>query len=246
MILTKTEINDMVASLKEQDGREDMTICIAALYDNCSGCVMASDQMTTAHFPIAYEFESDEVEKIVHVGDFTYVLIAGDVLFANEIIKATRRQYGDRNIEAMDALVEAARQSYQTVRKQHLIQTELEARGLDLNSYYQGQQKLLPGLVQTIDLAFRTYNPGVDLIIAGKDNSGCHIYTIQNPGESRCHDPIGFAAIGTGGPHAIYSLIEGKYKKSLSREKADELVRKAKERSEVAPGVGKGTTIESI
>jgi len=51
-------------SIKEARVCGDMTVCIAALYDDGKGCVLTSDQMTTAHFPIGYEFESDEVEKL--------------------------------------------------------------------------------------------------------------------------------------------------------------------------------------
>ena len=46
-----------------------MTVCIAALYDGCGGCYLISDQMTTAHFPIGYEFETDDISKIIKLGD---------------------------------------------------------------------------------------------------------------------------------------------------------------------------------
>jgi len=60
-----------------------LTICIAALYDNGKGCVLASDQMTTVHFPIGYEFENEEVKKIIKIREtaVAYLLIAGDVFF---------------------------------------------------------------------------------------------------------------------------------------------------------------------
>ena len=223
-----------------------MTICIAALSDNCEGCVLGSDQMTTAHFPIGYEFESDEVEKIVEIADATYVLISGDVLFADSVLELVKQKFRDGSIKSISEVAEAVRVAYQEVRKLHVIRTELEPRGLDINSYYQTQQRLVTAIVQMIDQAFRGYNPGVEFIVSGKDSSGCHIYTIQNPGELRRHDAIGFAAIGTGGPHAVYSMIESSYKKSLDKEAVEKLVKKAKTRSEVAPGVGKKTKIVSI
>ena len=46
-----------------------MTICIAALYDNGKGAVLASDQMITASIPIGYEFEHQEITKIVPLSD---------------------------------------------------------------------------------------------------------------------------------------------------------------------------------
>lgn len=222
-----------------------MTVCIAALCDNGRGCVFASDQMTTAHFPLGYEFESEEVEKILKIGKSAHVLISGDVLFANEVIDMARPKLegkGDR----VSIVADEVRGAYQTVRKLRLIHNELEPRGLTLDSYYQSQQRLVAGIVQMIDQALKSWNPAVDLLVVGVDSSGCHICTVGNPGLSICHDPIGFAAIGSGAPHAIYSLIESDYRKSLSREMVESLVGKAKERSQVAPGVGAKTRMAYI
>jgi 20S proteasome alpha/beta subunit len=219
-----------------------MTVCIAALCDSGECCVLASDQMTTAHFPIGYEFESEEVGKIVEIGDSTYVLISGDVLFAHRVIETARQRIADSKASRIDELAEMVRLAYQHARRLYVIQTQLEPRGLDLNTYYQTQKNLLPGLVQIIDQALVGHHTAVDLVVAGKDSTGCHIHTIHNPGVVVCHDPVGFAAIGSGGPHAVYSLIESKYKKSLSREEVEKMVDQAKARSEVAPGVGEGTT----
>lgn len=223
-----------------------MTVCIAALSDSGGGCVLASDLMTTAHFPISYEFESGEVEKVIKIADSTYTLFSGDVLFANQVIENARTKSQIASVKNVGQVAEEIRKSYQDERKRRIIQNELEPRGLDLNSYYQSQQSLLQAIVQMIDQAFKQYNPGTEFLISGKDDSGCHIFTIGNPGLSICNDPIGFAAIGSGGPHAIYFLIGSGYKKSMSIEEVNKLVLKAKEQAEVAPGVGKGTKTVSI
>jgi 20S proteasome alpha/beta subunit len=220
-----------------------MTVCIAALYNNGNGCVLASDQMITAHFPIGYEFESPDVEKIVKINDSVcvYILVSGDVLFANEVIEHARKQITAGKIKDTAIVAEEIRKSYQQIRRNRIIRNELEPRGLDINMYYQSQQRLLAALVQVIDNAFKTYNPRVEFLVAGKDETSCHIFTIINPGDITCNDPLGYAAIGSGAPHAMYSLIESKYSKSINKENAESLIQKAKERSEVAPGVGKGT-----
>jgi 20S proteasome alpha/beta subunit len=72
------------------------------------------------------------------------------------------------------------------------------------------------------------------------------VFSIVNPGDLFCYDAIGFAAVGSGAPHAVYSLIESGYKKSMDGKTVFELVEKAKHRSEVAPGVGRGTEIISV
>lgn len=225
-----------------------MTICIAALYENGKGCVLASDQMTTAHFPIGYEFENEEVRKIIKVRETTvaYLLIAGDVLFANEVLEAVRKDVDAKGITATPIIAELFRQHYQNVRKQHIFRTELEPRGLTLDSFYQGHQRFVLQIVQLIDNALKTGNPRTELIVAGLCESCWSIFSIVNPGDLFCHDAIGFMAIGSGAPHAVYSLIESGYKKSMDEHTVHELVEKAKCRSEVAPGVGKGTEILSI
>lgn len=224
-----------------------MTVCIAALHSKGVGCVLASDQMTTAHFPIGYEFETDEVEKIVKIDNSSevYALISGDVLFANKVIEQARRQITVDGIKDVAGIAEAIRESYQEARLTRIIHNELEPRGLSLDDYHDKQQKLLAPLVQLIDNAFKTYNPRVEFIIAGKDDVAAHIFTVVNPGDVTCNDAIGYAAIGSGAPHAIYSLIEGDYKKSLDKEQVEKIVKDAKKRSEVAPGVGRATKVIS-
>ena len=67
-----------------------MTVCIAALYENGKGAVLASDHMITANIPIGYEFENDETSKIYALNDDTYVLSAGNVLFGDQIVQSSR------------------------------------------------------------------------------------------------------------------------------------------------------------
>jgi len=225
-----------------------MTICIAALYEDGKGCVLASDQMTTAHFPIGYEFENEEVKKIIKVREVAvaYLLFAGDVLFANEVLEAVRKDVDAKGITATPIIAELFREHYQNVRKQHIIRTELEPRGLTLDSFYAAHQRLVLQVVQLIDNALRTGNPRTELIVAGFSESCCSIFSIVNPGDLFCHDAIGFVAVGSGAPHALYSLIESGYKKSMDEQTVHKLVEQAKHRSEVAPGVGRGTEILSV
>ena len=222
-----------------------MTVCIAALCENGNSCVLVSDQMTTAHIPMGYEFENEEVEKIVKLNDSVdvYALISGDVLFANEVIEAVRKEVDSQSITAIPAIVELFRKSYQNIRRSHITRNELEPRGLDIPAYYEGHKTILPQIVQMIDNAFRRYNPRVDFILAGKGESQCHLFTIVNPGDSICHNSLGFVSIGSGAPHAMYSIIESNYKKSMDTEAVKKLLLEAKSRSQVAPGVGTKTQV---
>jgi len=223
-----------------------MTICIAALYDNGKGFVLTSDLMTTAHFPIGYEFEREDVDKIIKMTESVYVLTAGDVLFANAVIEKARQVVIEKGINVVDGIAELIRANYQDKRRERVVRGELEPRGLNIATYYQSHQSLHPTIVQMIDRAFVSYNPQVDLIIAGKGDTSCHLFTVVNPGQCLCQDAIGYTAVGSGAPHAIYSLIDSGYQKSFNKDKVIELVKAAKERAHVAPGVGSKTKSVSI
>ena len=147
-----------------------MTVCIAALYDNGSGAVLASDRMVTAHIPIGYEFEYEERSKIVELDNVTGVcaLIAGDFLSGNEVLDAAKLNMLRQNDDGFTAteVGEIVRTSYQNVRRSKIIQREIEPRGLDLNSYYSSHQQLSPNVVQMIDNALSNVDMGVQLLIA--------------------------------------------------------------------------------
>ena len=80
------------------------------------------------------------------------------------------------------------------------------------------------------------------MLIAGPSGHTHTVHTISNPGIIHDNSSIGHGAIGFGAPHALYSLIEGSYLSSMERDLVVDLVKKAKTRSEVAPGVEKETT----
>lgn len=230
------------------EGGRNMTICIAALYNSGKGCILCSDQMVTAHIPMGYEYESEDVDKMISICEATpiHALSAGDVLAANEMIEVAKKEAKTQGITTTSGIAELLRIAYQTVRRNAIIQHELEPRGLDLSTYHSLHQRLLPQVVQMIDRAFAEMNAGVQFILAGKDDSKCGIYSISNPGELSCHNPIGYAAVGSGSPHAIYSLIGSNYKKAMDKDTVEAIVKEAKKRSEVAPGVGSATKVICI
>ena len=226
-----------------------MTVCIAALYNDGKGAVLASDKMITAHIPIGYEFEHEENFKIQAVSGSSSVwaLLSGDVLSGQEILNSAQemiRQKGD-DVSSSTA-AEIIRSAYQQTRLKIIIHREIEPRGLDIASFYANHQQLSPQIVQFIDQTLSTFDLGVQIIVVGLNENVYTIHTILNPGNIHENSIIGHSAIGSGSPHALYSLIEDKYTSSLNEESVIELVKRAKRRSEVAPGVGKETTVKVI
>lgn len=226
-----------------------MTICIAAIYGNGEGSVLVSDRMVTAHFPIGYEFEHQEDTKIIALygKNATHIMIAGDVLLGNEVLNVARDEITQCDADIPASKVgEIVRQAYQKVRLTKIVHQELEPRGLNLSSYHDMQQRLSPQIVQMVDQAMHNVDLGVQMLVAGPSSGRHTIHSIANPGVVNDHTPIGYGCIGSGSPHAMYSLIEGSYRKSMSKKEVTDLVNEAKERSEVAPGVGVETTFVEI
>ena len=223
-----------------------MTVCIAALYSEGEGAVLASDKMITAHFPIGYEFEHGEHSKIISVSgsSSTFALVSGDVLRGQEILNAAQEMIRQRGEDiSAAATAETIRSAYQQIRLKNISHRELEPRGLDLAKFYASHQQLAPHIVQIVDQALITFDLGVELLVVGLSETTHTIHTIVNPGDIYDNSIIGYGTIGSGSPHALYSLIENQYTVKQQKEEVVSLVKGAKERSEVAPGVGKQTSI---
>jgi 20S proteasome alpha/beta subunit len=225
-----------------------MTICIAALAENGKKVVVAADQMITANIPIPYQFETGNVPKIYDISDKNaQILTAGNAIYAYEIVNILIDKIKtDKEIESTEQITELARRIYQDVRRKHVIERFIQTRGLSLDSYLNNQKALHEGVVSEIEKGLQNYNIDVDLIVAGGNTDKCHIYNVSHPGIADCHDPVGYVCVGSGAPHAMYYLIGSKYNKQLGGEEVKKIVSNAKKRSEVAPGVGKETTIQII
>lgn len=229
-----------------------MTICIAALAEGKKRIILVADQMITASIPIAYQFETSDVRKIYDLSSNVVLLTAGNALFASEIFEKSKKEIeADKSVSpenrTVEQLAEIVRRNFQILRRGIVERSVLEPRGLNLSSYYQMQQKLHQAVVQEVENQLINTNIGVDLIVAGHDPSGgCHIYSVTHPGIAVCHDELGYVAVGSGAPHAMYSIIGSSYKKSLPLEEVKKIASEAKKKSEVAPGVGVDTTIQTL
>lgn len=223
-----------------------MTVCIAALYGGGKGVVLASDHMITANIPMGYQFENDETSKIHPLSEDSCALFAGNVLFGDPILQQSRAIIAGEGQKYVGEIAEIVKNSYKDFRLSYIEERYLAPRGLTLEAYYGRQESLNPGIIQVVDQAMATEDIGVEFIVVGPTGAGYGIYIISNPGLSACLDAIGFSAIGSGAPHVLYSLLGATYKKSLGESEVKKLVKQAKKMSEVAPGVGKQTSVRVL
>jgi len=210
-----------------------MTVCIAALADNEKSVVLASDKMISKQMP-PIEYEHD-VEKIVKITDNFYVLIAGTVNSAVDIIDNVRNQI--RTNHTPLERFEKFKKAYSDFREQKITEVILQAQGFrSVQDFQSRQQTLTRKIANSIQNLIVTANIQTVFVLVALDNQKCHLRVLVNPGE--LINPLEYATTGTGELHAVQSLIGARYNKAEDLDAATYLVYEAKRRAEVAPGVG--------
>lgn len=222
-----------------------MTVCIAALADKGKTISYATDQMVTVSIPIKCEYENEDFEKRRHLSDNAVALIAGNALFADEIVEGALKRVQESSPDSFEAIAGILREEYQNFRREKVIQEFLEPRGFNLDSYYKNQNTLHQATIQQIEKALKDGNIDVEMVLIGSNGEEAHIYTLRHPGVLTLHDALGYACIGSGGPHAMYYLIDT-YRKGKDLSTVEKWVKEAKKKAEKAPGVGRATCEGSI
>ena len=120
--------------------------------------------------------------------------------------------------------------------------------GLTHETFIKKQRQLAPSLVETLTAKILHFDPFpqvVELILAGFDGTGPHIYVVRGF-EITCHDSTGFAAIGSGAWHAESQFMFAGHARHNPLAETMLLLYAAKKRAEVSPGVGEDTDLFQI
>ncbi len=213
-----------------------MTICLALVCDGGKSVVAVADRMVS-DASLALEFEQ-RTRKIELIGASFSALTAGDALAHTDLLRdATDSIAGMAQASVRD--VAAAVEGCFIQHRQALAEKSVLRRvGMDYDTFLEKQQNLSDALILALSSEYQSVELGVELLIAGIDSSGAHLYEISDPGTARCFDSIGYAAIGSGLPHAEGFLTEADYSPDISLNRGVWLAYVAKRRSERAPGVG--------
>lgn len=219
-----------------------VTVCIAAIFEN-SGIVGASDRMLTAG---DVQFEPS-VPKLRFLTNSIAALVAGDANLHADIVREVWEATGDliaqnkgRWVRVKDMALLYKRECDKAIRAiaERRILTPFN---LSIQDFMSRQRDFSPEFVKDIGTELLNFEaPIVQAIITGCDDSGAHIYTVDND-SIQCHDSVGFAAIGAGQDHANSHMMS--FSHTFKHSLADTLraVFFAKKRSEIAPGVGPDT-----
>ena len=211
-----------------------MTICIAALCDSGNQVVFALDRMVTGQ---DYEYEQD-LFKIGTLSPCSVAMISGVALYHTDLLRNVEASVGQRAAPTILEIVETVKTHFVNLRRQLAEERFLKPIGLDIEGFLTQQGRLNETLALRLSRSIEEARLRLEMIVAGVDREGGHIYHIGDPGISHCFDVMGFCTIGSGEHHAGMTLIRNKYSISMPLKKVAFLAYQAKKEAEIAPGVG--------
>ena len=227
-----------------------MTVCLGALCADADGnaaraIVVVSDRMVTLGNITEFEHE---VPKIQVITDNLVALTAGDALRGFRLIKEVMTAL-PKDVIDVEQIVSSTAKRYSELRKRQIESDVFQKRNMNINDFYRSgiQHQMVSALAGAIDKYVDEYDFGLELMMAGIDDSGAHLYSIENPGDVYSeHLPIGYHAIGSGTLHALQSMIGFGHTAARGLHETIFAVYASKRRAEFAPGVGRDTDMMVI
>jgi 20S proteasome alpha/beta subunit len=203
--------------------------------------------MMTYGAPMNLQVEG-AVRKIVPLSEHAAFLFSGTVPDGEEVAKRARaRMQGAQQIDVA-AIAAFTAESYQELKARRIEETILRPLlGLTFAGFQQlvGQSASSQVLQQVLGMISQ-HNLQLDVMIAGIDQTGAHLFVVTHPGSAMPMDTVGYAAIGSGGMHAAIRLSLGRQSTAINLPETVGNVYEAKIASEAAPGVGKVTDIAVV
>jgi len=232
--------------MKRPSGASYLTICLSCICDENKRVVAVMDRMITSE-GLSIEFEQLQC-KIHTISNSCIVMSAGDALAPTDILREAQTEVGKMTKPSISQIATIVKRKYTSNRRSTIEETVLRPRGFDdVNDFYEKMRQLPPDVYTVIDdqvVRFHIiYGVRLEMIVAGTDATGAHIYQVSDPGVASCFDGLGFHAIGSGEPHAVSLITSYDYTGRFLLNQAIWVAYEAKRRSEKAPGVGKGTDI---
>lgn len=239
---------DSVLAPSLWESKTEMTVGVGALCDNGKAAVIAADKMVTFGAPMNLLMEPPTFQKITKVNDRCALIFSGSVPDGEEIVAATLHHAGSLGRSPTEKVATIVKTAYVSLKKKRVEETIL---GPLLSADFGQFQTLVAQspssqILQQVLGLISQHNMQLDVLVAGTDDSGAHLFIASHPGLVAPADTIGFAAIGSGGLHAAIRLSLAQHTKTATLADAVYGVYEAKKASEVAPGVGKLTDMAFI
>ncbi|HUD10356.1 MAG TPA: hypothetical protein VMR28_01640 [Candidatus Saccharimonadales bacterium] len=224
-----------------------MTLCLAGIYDNGAGAILAADKMTGLSVrrgnvtePELVKQEREDTYKIKMLTDDIAVITAGDGDWTDALIRDIQKKiHIHKNIKFFKVL----KISLATFRQHYLdliLRQELMPLGFEsFDDYHRKALQYDRQRIEQIDLRLKAFNVPIDIALVGKGENGYEIQEIDAPGTSQIIR-YGFTALGNGKNYALPVLADTYYP-TMNRKQATAILKKAKVEGEKDPSVGEKT-----
>lgn len=206
--------------------------------------VGASDRMLSAP---DIKFEPPQM-KIFQFFSWCVALIAGDpfaqMSMCNATMKTIRiRGEKGRPVSTVQEVAEIFSEAFSAQRRSLAENRYLKPIGLDANSLIDRQQDMRNEVVADLMQSLQRSPLDCETIITGADDTGHHIFVVNDPGDLLCADAVSFASIGSGKHHADSQFMMARHTKNTPFHTALLQTFAAKKRAEVTPTVGEMTDL---
>jgi 20S proteasome alpha/beta subunit len=225
-----------------------VTVGIGAICEDGKSAVVAADKMVTFGSPMNLQTEPPALKKIIELTERVLLVFSGNTADGEEIISATRPLLTDEIKSSVGRIAEVVKESYARHKQRRAEETVLKPLlGADFSKFQTlvAQSPASQILTQVLG-ALMQHNLNTDVLVAGMDDSGAHVFAVTHPGQLMPLATTGFGAVGSGGVHAGVRMSLAQHTKATSLVETVYNVYEAKRASEVAPGVGKLTDMAII
>jgi len=149
---------------------------------------------------------------------------------------------------SVELIAQQVKEQFGELRRKRAEDLILKPRGITLDMFYRdGLIRHLPmEIAMGLDNNVQNAAFPIEIIIAGVDDSGAHIYGVSDPGVINCYDGLFYHAIGSGTSHALLDIIGNEHDKHRNIRETVYIVYEAKKQAELAQGVGEATEMGII
>jgi hypothetical protein len=226
---------------KTTNDLESMTVCIAAICEKGELAIIVSDRLLTSE-GMLLEFEHS-TPKIVALTNNCAAAIAGDMQVSTELFELARPKIDGVENATVSDVGKCVYDAFFELRQKKIEEDILRPKGIrDLKEYHKLQKQLLRDVVLMIENQIDAFELELQVLVAGVEEDGAHIYCIEDPSDFTTYDARGYHAIGIGARHALTSLTVQGYDQKTSFAKAIMSTYEAKKIAEGAPHVGSKST----
>lgn len=233
-----------------------MTVGIATVCEASgeSKVIVSADRMVTSGLIGRLEYEHTNSKMVPIIENESTVamgVVAGSLSFADEFyykIDSNIREKQRAENESLKTVRDVAEEGVNSFGE--IVRESIERQTLkpydfslkDLKNQKSFHPQILQGIMSDANQKKEEVFNHLHVLLAGIDETGPHIYTIQN-NDIANHDSIGYVSIGSGFQPAKTTFIKNRYDRECPIEEALFSVVEAKIQAERAQGVGRDLDI---